>query len=192
MPPKAKYTKAQITKEALSIVRENGAEHLTARALGKKLGSSASPVFTVFENMEEVQSEAKKAAKDLYAEYVRKGLEEVPSFRGVGMQYIRFAMQEPKLFQLLFMSEQPQKPSVENILPVIDENYRNILQSVQDCYGLDKSAAERLYRHLWIYTHGIAVLCATNTCSFTPEEMSGMMAEIMSSLLKEIKGEKAL
>lgn len=191
MPPKARYNKEQITKEALNIIREKGIENLTARDLGKKLGSSASPIFTVFENMEEVQSAAKRAAKDLYAEYVKKGLEEVPSFRGVGMQYIRFAIEEPKLFQLLFMSEQPKKPTVVNVLPVIDDNYKEILSSVQDCYGLQNDAAENLYRHLWIYTHGIAVLCATNTCTFTSEEILKMMAEVMGALLSKIKGEEA-
>lgn len=190
MPPKAKYTKEQITQEALDMIREKGMGNLTARALGQRLGSSACPIFTVFENMEEVQSAAKKAAKGLYAEYVRTGLKEAPSFQGVGMQYIRFAIQEPKLFQLLFMTEQPQKPSVVNVLPIIDENYQEILQSVRDSYDVSGSEAEKLYRHLWIYTHGIAVLCASNTCVFTPEEMRKMLAEVMTSLLHQIKRNK--
>ena len=190
MPPKAKFTEEQITKEALNITREEGIDNLTARALGKRLGSSACPIFTVFENMEEVQSAVKRAAKDLYGEYIKKGLEEVPSFQGVGMQYIRFAIQEPKLFQLLFMSEQPKKPTVVNVLPVIDENYQRILLSVQESYDVQEDDAEKLYRHLWIYTHGIAVLCATNTCTFTPEEMRKMLTEVRTSLLSKIKGGK--
>ncbi len=191
MPPKAKFTKEQITQAALDIIREEGIGNLTARALGKKLGSSVCPIFTVFENMEEVQLAVKKAAKDLYGEYVKKGLEETPAFKGVGLQYIRFAIREPKLFQLLFMSEQPQKPTVVNVLPVIDENYPEILLSVQNSFDLQKDDAEKLYRHLWIYTHGIAVLCATNMCTFTPEEMSKMLTEVRISVLNEIKGDKA-
>ena len=77
--------------------------------------------------MEEVQAEVQKAAKALYAEYIQVGLQQEPAFKGVGMQYILFAIKEPKLFQLLFMSEQPQKPSVSGVLPVIDENYPLIL-----------------------------------------------------------------
>ncbi|MDE7432726.1 MAG: TetR/AcrR family transcriptional regulator [Lachnospiraceae bacterium] len=188
MPPKAKFTKEQITKEALNIIREEGMESLTARALAKKLGSSACPIFTVFENMEEVQSAVKKAARDLYGEYVKKGLEEVIAFKGVGMQYIGFAMQEPKLFQLLFMSEQPQKPTVVNVLPIIDENYPEILLSIKNSYNMQDNDAEKLYHHLWIYTHGIAVLCATNVCTFTPEQIGKMLTEVCIALLKENKG----
>lgn len=191
MPPKCKFTKEEIVKAALDLTRAEGIDALTARALGAKLGSSPKPIFTVFENMEEVQAEVQKAAKALYAAYIRVGLHQELAFKGVGTQYILFAIKEPKLFQLLFMSEQPQKPSVAGILPIIDESYEQILQSVQNGYGLGEKDAENLYRHLWIYTHGIAVLCATNMCSFTAEEISGMMTEVCRSLLKEIKGYKA-
>ena len=48
MPPKAKFTKAEIIEAALNIVRADGYEALTSRALGTYLGSSARPIFTVF------------------------------------------------------------------------------------------------------------------------------------------------
>lgn len=191
MPPKAKFTKQQIAQAGLEIIRCEGMENLTARALGSKLGSSACPIFTVFENMEEVQAEVRKLAKAVYSEYVNRGLREEVPFKGVGTQYILFAVKEPKLFQLLFMSEQVQKPTVSNVLPVIDDSYEAILLSAQNGYQLCREQAERLYRHLWIYTHGIAVLCATNTCVFTPDEIGGMVSEMFRGTLKEIKREVA-
>ena len=191
MPPKCKFTREEIIQAALDIAKNEGTASITARSLGAKLGSSSKPIFSVFENMEEVQAEVQKAAKALYAKYIQTGLQQELAFKGVGTQYILFAIKEPKLFQLLFMSEQPQKPSVEGVLPIIDENYDQILLSVQTGYGFRKKDAENLYRHLWIYTHGIAVLCATNMCSFTAEEISRMMTEVCRGLLKEIKGGKA-
>ena len=65
MPPKARFTREQIINAALQIVRTEHFESLTARALGKKLGSSACPVFTVFENMEEVQQAVLGAIKGI-------------------------------------------------------------------------------------------------------------------------------
>ena len=81
MPPKAKFTREQIIQAGLDIIREHGMESLSARALGTKLGSSARPVFTVFQSMEEVQEEVTKSAKSLYAEYVRTGLEQELAFK---------------------------------------------------------------------------------------------------------------
>lgn len=192
MPPKAKFTREQIIEAAFEIARVRGLEAVTARALGAQLGSSARPIFSVFESMEEVQKEVGAYARRLYRDYVTRGLSqtEMPAFKGVGMQYINFAITEPKLFQILFMTEQPEKPDVLNVLPVIDESYPQILASIRNGYHLDAEEAERLYRHLWIYTHGIAVLCATNMCTFTAEEMGKMMTQVCVAILKEIKGEK--
>lgn len=190
MPPTAKFTKQQITEAGLNMIRENGLDSLTARELGKRLGSSACPIFTVFKSMEEVQQSVTEAAKARYKAYVEQGLKETPAFKGVGIQYILFAIREPNLFQLLFMTRQDTEPNLEGVLPLIEESYEKILLSIVTEYGLRRGAAEKLYRHLWIYTHGIATLCATKTCRFTGEEISGMMTEVFVSLLKKIKEEQ--
>lgn len=192
MPPKAKFTKDDIIQAGLDIVKENGMDALTARALGSKLGSSSRPIFTVFQNMEEVQEEVKHSVQLLYDEYVRKGLEQELAFKGVGKQYILFAIQEPKLFQLLFMTEQKKKTAVVSLMPMIDDNYEDILLSVQKGYDLSANMAEQLYRHLWIYTHGIAVLCATNMCVFTEEEINNMITQVFKGILKELKQQEYL
>lgn len=188
IPPKAKFTKEQITSAALEIVREETIKGLTARMLAKKLGSSACPIFTVFKNMEEVQQSVMEAAKACYRGYVERGLTDTPAFKGVGKQYILFAIHEPKLFQLLFMSEQTPFPHINEVLPLIEESYDKILASIIEGYGLDVTTAEGLYRHLWVYSHGIATLCATKMCRFTGEEISEMITEVFISLLKNTKG----
>ena len=187
MPPKAKFSREEIIDAAINIVREDGFDALTSRALGTKLGSSARPIFTVFQNMEEVQQVVIITAKQKYREYISKGLSQDLAFKGVGMEYILFSINEPKLFQLLFMTEQPQIPDLTGVLPLIDDSYEQILRFIQSGYGIDKSSAEILYRHLWIYTHGIATLCATNMCRFTDEEIGSMIRQVCISTLKSIK-----
>ncbi len=187
MPPKAKFTKEEIIEAALEIVRNEGFAALTARALGARLGSSARPIFTVFQGMDEIRQAVVDKAKALYREYIKRGLSDTPAFKGVGTQYILFSIHEPKLFQLLFMKEHDDVPELSAVLPMIDENYEAILSSVRDGYNLSHETAEKLYRHLWIYTHGIAALCATKMCRFTGEEISVMMTEVFISLLNRLK-----
>jgi len=187
MPPKAKFSRKQIIDAAINIVREDGFEALTSRALGTYLGSSARPIFTVFKNMEEVQQAVIDSAKILYKEYVNKGIQQEHPFKGVGTQYILFSINEPKLFQLLFMTEQKQVTNLSDVMPLIDESYARILLSIQNEYGISEISAQRLYQHLWIYTHGIASLCATKMCRFTPEEISMMMTEVFTSIYEKIK-----
>ncbi len=187
MPPKAKFTREELIEAAFHIVKTDGLEALTSRALGKCLGSSARPIFTVFQSMDEVQQAVIESAKALYKEYVDQGLLWEHPFKGVGTQYILFSMQEPKLFQLLFMTEQPQIPDFRGVLPLIEESYEEILLSIQNDYAMSRRLAEKLYHHLWIYTHGIATLCATKMCRFTGEEISNMITEVCRSILKNIK-----
>lgn len=187
MPPKPKFTKQEIIDAALNIVKTDGFEALTSRALGAHLGSSARPIFTVFQNMDEVQQAVIESAKTLYKQYVDKGLMWEHPFKGVGTQYILFSMNEPKLFQLLFMTEQSQIPDLSEVLPLIDESYEDILLSIQNDHGINKLLAKKLYHHLWIYTHGIATLCATKMCRFTGDEISSMITEVCTSILKNIK-----
>lgn len=187
MPPKAKFTRDEIIEASLAIVKAEGFKALTARALGAKLGSSARPIFTVFDSMEEVQRAVLDEAKRIYKQYVERGLKETLPFKGVGTQYILFAMEEPKLFQLLFMKEQELVPNLSGVLPLIEESYDDILYSIQSSYALDANMSKKLYHHLWIYTHGIASLCATKMCCFTAGEMNTMMTEVFVSLLKNMK-----
>ncbi len=190
MPPRAKFTQDEIIQAALNIVRKDGFKALTARALGDKLGSSARPIFTVFESMEDVQQAVISAAKKLYKEYIDIGLSEEIAFRGVGKQYILFAIKEPKLFQLLFMSEQDTVPNVLSVLPLIDDSYEEILLSIKKGYGISGEPAQKLYQHLWIYSHGIAALCSTNMCRFTGQQIENMMAEIFQGVLKSLEEKK--
>lgn len=187
MPPRAKFTKNEIVEAAMQIVREHGLEAVTSRELGKRLGSSACPIFTVFSNMEEVKSEIIIETKEIYKGYVMEGLKQDVAFRGVGFAYIQFAIREPKLFHLLFMSEQSEPTDIGHTLMLIDANYEEILNSVKEPYGLQEEDAKRLYQHLWVYTHGIALMCATKVAVFTNEEIVSMMTDIFTSLLKEIK-----
>lgn len=187
MPPKAKFTKEEIIEAAFNIVKTDGFEALTSRALGTCLGSSARPVFTVFKNMDEVQQAVIESARTLYKEYVDRGLKQEHPFKGVGTQYILFSVNEPKLFQLLFMTEQPQVPDLSGVLPLIEGSYGEILLSIQNDYKINELLAKKLYHHLWIYTHGIATLCATKMCRFTDDEISSMITEVCTGILKNIK-----
>ena len=190
MPPKAKFTKDEIIDAALAILQEQDISAVTAREIGNRLGSSARPIFTAFQSMNEVLEELEARVRQIYTAYVQEGLRKDIAFKGVGQAYISFAIKEPKLVQLLFMKELPANIGTENILPEIDDNYDDILRSITDSYPVTHEDAIMLYRHLWIYSHGIATLCATSMCHFSGEEISRMLTDVFVALLKERLGTK--
>ena len=95
MPPKCKFTKEEIIEAALEMVKADGIEAVTARALGAKLGTSSKPVFGLFQNMDELLQQVIRAARDEYNKYIKIGLAQESAFKGVGLQYILFAKNEP-------------------------------------------------------------------------------------------------
>ena len=192
MPPKAKFTKEEIIRAAISIVERGGIAALTARSLGNALDSSSRPIFTVFSGMNEVNEAVLAYARSVYADYVNSGLNEQKAFRGVGKAYIRFAAERPRLFQLLFMRENEELPDQNSILVGIEEHYRAILRSITEEYGVDETAAKSLYFHIWVYSHGLAVLLATRMCAFTADEITKNITEVFRSLVKTVKTEGKL
>ena len=189
MPKKVFYTKEYIVGVALQIVREGGMQNLTARTLAKRMDCSVCPIFSAYDNMEELQNAVINAARKLYDCYVAEGLKKALAFKGVGEAYIKFGVNEPKLFQLLFMNDDAVR-NLDNVLPSIDGNYDKILQSVKDQYGVSDKTAFKLYKNLWVFTHGIAAMCATRTCEFTEAEINEMMTDVFASLLVRYKGEE--
>ena len=63
MPPKPKFTRDEIVSAALALVRERGESALTAREVGKALGVSSSPIFTMFRDMDELKAAVRAEAK---------------------------------------------------------------------------------------------------------------------------------
>ena len=190
MPPKAKFTREEIIDAAFEIVRHEGFEALTARSLGAKLQSSPRPIFTVFNSMEEVMGEVMKKGRRLYESYEDAGMSGENAFKGSGTGYIRFAQEEPKLFQLFFMREMKEVPNTARVLQTIDGYYEKIVNAVEREYGFDRKTAERIYLHMWLYSHGIAVAIATKICTFTEEQISEMLTDVCAGLISKIKREQ--
>ncbi|MDR0952534.1 MAG: TetR/AcrR family transcriptional regulator [Oscillospiraceae bacterium] len=189
MPPIQKFSRDEIIIAALNLVRRQGLAGLTARALGDELGTSSRPIFTAFKNMEEVLKETALAARREYNDYVEKGLEEANAFKGVGSAYIRFAVEQPRLFELLFMNSSEPAFALEDILPAIDDNSQRILKSIMEPYGLSKEQSYRLYQNMWLFSHGIACLCATGVSRLSETEISDRLTEMFTGLMIRIKSE---
>lgn len=185
MPPSVKFTKEEIVNAALQVVREKGTAALTARQIAAVLGVSTRPIFTYFQNMQQVQEAVRQAAQALYHSYIKKGLEQVHPFIGLGEQYIRFATQEPELYRLLFL---PLAPGSENkAMEEMERTQNLVLGFLQQIYQLDEAAAKRFFRDVWLVAHSLAALIVTNCCPYSPEEIRQILTSVSLSVCKACK-----
>lgn len=187
MPPKAKYTREEIINKAFEMARDKGIDSVVARELGKALGTSSSPIFTAFRNMEEVQMEVRKVAMREFEAYVHDAVNYTPAFKYVGMKMIEFAMKEPKLFQLLYMYEHDGNQTYSMLIDELGDTVEVCIEIMQKDYALSRQEAELLFRQVWIHTFGICVLVAGKVCRISPEEISEMLSVEFQGTLMLIK-----
>lgn len=190
MPPKPKFTKEEIITAALELVSEKGMTALTARELGARLGSSARPIFTVFNSMEEVQEAVRDAAMKRFKSYAEKAMHYTPVFKQVGMQMILFAKEEPILYQLGFMTDSHDVSSFDDIYDRLGDVAYECVDVIQRDYGLSEKEAKILFEHVWIHTFGIGALCATKMCNFSEEEIIEMLGHDFIAMMMLIKSGK--
>lgn len=185
MPPKAKFSKKEIIEAAVDIVKAEGSQALTARALGAKLGTSSSPIFTVFQNMDEVQQEVLKSANQLYENYLETDMKskEYPPYKSSGMAYIRFAKEEKELFKLLFMRDRSEEKLSEN-----KEEIRQLINLIKQNLNISEDEAYLFHLEMWIYVHGIATMAATSYLSWDIEFISKTLTDVYAGLKHRFTG----
>lgn len=189
MPPKPKFKKEEIISCALDIVSKQGIGALTAKHLGDMLGSSARPIFTVFASMSEVQQGVRQAAMEYFDSYSPKMDSDIPLFKKIGIKMVRFANEEPKLFQLLFMQENEDADTFDDIYGILGDTAKMSISTIEKDYGLSTDKAKKLFENVWIYTFGIGALCATGACHFSERELSEMLSAQFEAVMLLIKSE---
>ncbi|MGN1297141.1 MAG: TetR/AcrR family transcriptional regulator [Clostridia bacterium] len=185
-----KIQKEDIINSALEIVRETGFNNIQARNIAKKLNCSTQPIFYQFANMEELKKEVIEKVLEIFREYMKVDEKASLPYKEVGKGYIRFAKEEPKLFQLIFMSENNLTP--ENFMTSDKKSYRGILKHVGRATGISsEKEASSFHLRMWTFTHGIATMIATKTCEISEEQISEMLTDEFKALmlLEKMKGE---
>ena len=178
MPPKPKYTKEEIINAAYALTRERGIDAVVAREVGKRLHTSASPIFTVWNSMDELKQEVWNLARKKYQEYMEGIFDYVPSFKEFGMRWVNFAVEEPNLYRLLFLSRR----EIHNPYARFKQDFANILtplvEEIQSTFALPGEDAEDLLNQMIIFANGVAAFAITDPDSFSRETVSRLLSRV--------------
>lgn len=187
MPPKPKFTKAEVAKTALDIIKEDGLSALTARSLASRLGTSSRPIFTAFKNMDEVKLEARELAMREFEQYAGDFENYTPAFKRIGMLMVSYAINEPELYKLLFMLEHTESKTFDDTIAQLGKMSEISISIIQRDYDMTFEQAKLLFEQVWIHTFGIGTLCAMNVCDFTENEIAEKLSQVFASLVMYIK-----
>ena len=165
--PKSKVTREMIVDAAAGIVRELGYETVNARSVAGKLGCSTQPVMYHFATMEDLKREVYSQADRFHTEYLMKLSGERDPLLEIGLNYIRFAIEEPNLFRFLFQSGYAGE---NNLLEMIDsEELIPVLSVMQEGIGTDMDKTKEIFLVIAMFAHGYASIIANNSLEYDQE-----------------------
>ena len=188
MPPKAKITKKMILNIVLEITRETGFETVNARSIANKLQCSTRPIFTCYENMDELKNEFLAFAYEYYKQYVTNysNSVNVSPYLILPLSYIEFAQEEIHLFKLLFINEMDlNMTEAKDFYNEIDNEKR--ARDFSEIIGIELERAKVIFLDLFLYTHGIAVLVATKKLTLDRNSAEKMVRKILSAFIIQEK-----
>ena len=175
MPPKLRFDKETLVQAGVELVRKNGFDSLTARSLGGALGCSPQPIFSCFENMEELKQEVLDRAYRLYISYLQESISSglYPAYKASGMGYIQFAKEEPELFRMLFMRDRCREDYAAQ-----NEDWGSVVEMIMSANGFSRETAERVHLEMWVCVHGIASMMVTSFYPMDMELVSGILSDV--------------
>lgn len=175
-----KITKEMILDTAFSIARREGLNSISNRRIAKELNSSIRPIYYQFKNTEELKLELGKKIDTYFYDYLLNNkLSNMPLYKQIGINYIRFSRDEKKLFKILFMSDNKLLPSDF----ILDTDYMKIKDIIRISTNLSDKDIKSFHLKMWLFTHGIATLSANDTVLFTDKQISDLLSYEFQALM---------
>ena len=176
MPAKAKVTREMIVDAAFAIARETGAENINARTVSERLHCST-PVMYHFATIEELKRTVYTKADRYHSEYLMniKGHQNGVML-GIGLNYIRFAMEEPHLFRFLFQSD---FFSGCTMLELIDaDELMPVLSAMQKALGMGIEQTKKVFLTVFLFAHGYASIIANNSLEYDEALINSQLEQV--------------
>lgn len=185
MPARKKIEKENIIDTCLKITRREGIDALNARKVAKALGCSTQPLFYYYENMDEIKNEVLQEISKLFNQALLKSNYDRQAYKDIGVNYIRFASNEPEFFKIMFQSKMNKE--MFDFIDLTGSSLQ-IFETISKQTGLSLENAKQFHLRMWLYVNGIASLAAHQTIEFSDDEIDYLLKEqYMSLLIYEVK-----
>ena len=176
MAPKKRINREDILAGAVRVIQKGGPSALSARNLAGELGCSTQPLYSAFQNFEELQEKLLVHIRETYLA-VR-----CSSYKEFGRAFLRFAGEEPALFQFLYLRRrEPEERLLEDVNGdvTVELLSRNLEMTPEEAWDM--------HRRMQYYCYGLGVMIATGYRTMEQEEIDRELTEFYSILLRHYK-----
>lgn len=160
------HLRAALLKEAARMIAEDGAEHVTMRALSRRVGVSRTAPYRHFADKEAllvaVAAEGfTRLTMRLQAIAVADPDDALTRFQDMGGAYIQFALDNPAHYRLMYGKEALRRTQYPDLQAAADDAYEELvalIETYQETGAIKPENSHALAYIAWSTVHGLASL----------------------------------
>jgi len=182
LPTTIRITKEMILNAAFDITRNEGIEKLSNREIAKKMNCSIRPIYYQFKNSEELYKELYNKINSYFYDFIMKNIvDDIPHYKQIGINYIKFAQEETNLFKVLFMS--PARNLPNTFVETDKTGFAGVVAAIKLSTHLSDKDIKSFHTKMWIFVHGIATLTVSKSVKFTEEQIRDLLSQEFQALM---------
>lgn len=182
MPTTIRITKEMILNAAFDITRNEGVEKLSNREIAKKMNCSIRPIYYQFKNSEELYKALYNKINSYFYDFIMKNIvDDIPHYKQIGINYIKFAQEETNLFKVLFMS--PARNLPNTFVETDKTGFAGVIDAIKLSTHLSEKDIKSFHTKMWIFVHGIATLTVSRSFKFTDEQIKDLLSQEFQALM---------
>ncbi len=188
-------TRALILQAARELFTTEGYAQTSMRRIADQIGYTATAIYHHFEDKDALLNELCLLDFRALGEALRQ-MDKIPDpidrLRTMGVNYVRFALQNPQQFRFMFMVERPMPgPDVVTIDPA-EDGYQFLLQNINEAMAAgafrpELTDPELIAQVFWAGVHGVATIHLSKPQGAahpwiemkSPDETAAMMVDVV-------------
>ncbi len=178
------FRREDIVQAAFNVVRREGREALSARAIARELQSSTMPIYSWMTDMDEIEEEVACRTLDLIIahETARVTGDAAVDF---ALGHLTFAEEEPALYRTVYLShDESQRERKRRLGRVAGERLRKVFSQDPRYADVPAQELQAMLERLMVLAHGYANLHAAGLLEQVDrQELSRIAARIAEESL---------
>ncbi len=186
MPSSPKIPKELILENALKMLIREGYSALNIKALAREIGCSTQPISWHFGNMDGLRKALADYALMYANEKMRPSVDDaINAFEQVGRAYIKIALNEPNLFQFVFLNGSGCYPMGNAEMLTQDNDHAELIKMIADKFQISEQNAGQYLQDTVLYTHGLATYIATGMMCMSEKEIMALINRAGNTFLMQ-------
>lgn len=191
----ASEPRGRILRCACELYVEKGLEGFSMRRLAERLGVSAPALYRHFEGKSHLIFELVGEALSVFGRYLYRALEGESAgerLRLSGEAYLRFALEEPKYYELIFVT--PGRLGAAELPGELCSRaaatYQFLVDRVRECMDaglLRRGEPEAVALTLWAQSHGLVSLYLAGKLEVEREEFEALYRDSLQRILEGLR-----